>query len=332
MRYLCQKPCGRSFLGDTVTVAPVELKPDTSYSLTLRIIKSAAEPSTLYTNPTTAGTQGPLYIDSDKIAFKTAASELLLTGTNLYTDQNGIRQTPSAEPIFPASEAIVFTFNAIPADAIVSAELKEGDATISTTAVISNNTVSIPVQKKRNTEYTVSLKIFSGNQRLLYANPTTDGVDVVRGFLFIAKTVIKFKTAAVKKLALIRTNLYTVAGIDTTPVADLNNFALNGNIILTYGDAILAGAGLDAVLKTSAGAIVPATVTPSGASIIINPVADLNPGAAYHLWLRVAVDNTPEGEYWSVSETSPPSSVAFKSQPFTKNNDSNYYIGFSTTP
>jgi hypothetical protein len=317
---------------NTVTISPAQLTPNAAKTFTLDIIKSTAEPYVLYRNPAGSGVVvGPLWINNG-ILFTPATSELTLVSTNLYIDRDDIQQAASASaPIF-AGSAIEFTFDALPTGAVITADLNGG--AIPVTFVQTGNTVTItPIQLKRNTPYTLGLKILSsGSQRTLYEPPVSAATGPI---VTNASRKVQFTTADIESLAdLLSTNLYInpVTQVDTTPAADLNFFAVDDDIVLTFGSPVPTGAVIDVQLRDARYNLVRTTNTASAAdrTLTINPDEDLKPSATYYLWVRMM--DTTDAQYWTV--TGGLTVVAVddyfgdtKLQPQT---DNNYYIGFST--
>jgi hypothetical protein len=347
-----------TIVGNTVTIAPAQLTPGTKH-FTLDIIKGTA---ILYRTeaPETGNTLGPLYIDDNadsnpSISFTPAtATGLALISTNLYVDRGGIQKTPVDTALFPGSE-IEFTFDALPLSVVIVAELKEDGVTtaIPITTVQTGNTITItPIQLKRNTKYSLSLEILSsGSQRTLYTSPLSllwdhdddSGTPMVPiagvvGPLYInVDDLIEFTTAAVEPLAdLISTNLYidpatTVDAGANSPTNVLYYFAPDGDIELTFGSPIPAGAVIDVLLKDGTYNTIKTTSTSTGSILTINPVEDLKPAALYYLSVKIV--DTKNGEYWKVPDDS---TVAAIDDYFAAGtgllpqNDPANYIGFST--
>jgi hypothetical protein len=322
--------------GNTVTIAPTQLTTDQQY-FTLDIIKSTAEPYVLYRTPAGPGIVGPLFIADNatgnpSISFTPAESELVLIGTNLYVDQ-GIQQPSSdSEAIFPADGVIEFTFNDLPGNAVIVADVNDGAIPVEVGR--NGNTVTIdPIQLKRDTDYTLSLKILSaGSQRTLY-QPPQDAAAGTGILVTDADRNVLFHTAKIEALAdLLSTNLYInpVTHVDTTPDIDLNFFAINESIVLTFGAPVPTGAVIDVQLRDENYNLIRTTNTTSATArtLTINPDVDLNPSAKYYLWVRMM--DTIDGEYWVVPDAS---TVVKVDTYFTTNpptTDGKSYIGFST--
>jgi hypothetical protein len=319
--------------GNTVTIAPAQLT-TAAQTFTLDIIKSTAEPYILYSTPAGPGVVGPLFIGSGVISFTPAASELVLVSTNLYVDRDGIQQPSSnTEEIF-AGSAIEFVFSDLPTGVVVVADLNNG--AIPVTVVQTANTITVtPVQLKRDTAYTLGLKILSsGSQRTLYQPPAnaTTGIVYTNG-----DNKVLFHTATIEALAdLLSTNLYIdpVTQVDAgagAGIATANTyyyFATDDDIVLTFGSPIPAGAVIDVQLRDARYNLIRTTATPAGSTLTINPVEDLNPSATYYLSVNVV--DTTNTAYWTVPAAT--ISVAYTANQFpaAPMSDTKYYIGFST--
>jgi hypothetical protein len=314
---------------NTVTISPAQLAPNAAKTFTLDIIKSTAEPYVLYRNPAGSGVVvGPLWINNG-ILFTPATSELTLVSTNLYIDRDGIQQTPANTAIF-AGDAIEFTFNNLPTAVVIVTDLQQGTTVIPADTVRDGNKITItPVQLKRSTAYTLDLQIRTddSSQRTLYKPVASPSIS-------LSGDRIQFTTAAVAKVAdLIGTNLYInpETTVDTTPAANLNFFAVDDDIVLTFGSPVPTGTVISVQLRDAKYNLIKTTNTTSATdrTLTINPDEDLKPSATYYLWARVM--DTTDAEYWAVLDTT--NGVAL-SQPFTASgpgpDDSKYYIGFST--
>jgi methionine-rich copper-binding protein CopC len=316
-----------------LTITPkVTLKRDTLYNLTLIIYN--AQNVKQYENPATAGVNGQLYINAAGIAFRTANEDvLILTGTNLYTEANGIVHDPAATAYFPVDGTLEFTFNDdIPTGAVVTAELKAGATLVDTDVTHTGAVVKVDPKFAlgTNTAHTLDLKIQDSTRKITYyANPTNNGTS---GPLFIDSNLISFTTANTAQLTLLRTNLYinpaTNQPVDAAD--DLDYFAVDGNIQITFNEDIPADAEITAVLKDANYNTQSAVVSKNGRIITINPDADLKPGTIYYLQLKVVSGNDKKITLYDLP-TATNNSVAVAQQfnvvPFS---DTAYYIVFNT--
>jgi hypothetical protein len=241
----------------------------------------------------------------------------LLVSTNLYTGRDLVPQDPSdTTAIFPVGASITFTFaGSFPSGAKPVVVLRRSGVTdpIAASAEIPadalNKVIVTPALLVRDVIHTLSLKVLDSNDRTIYSNPITAGQ---QGSVFIVSNLISFKPAGVKKLNLIRTNLYTNrdTGVEPTSIEiaanTLNNFPVNTPIELFFDADIPVynattnpeGAKLEAVLEDSAGYAVPITSAIDGAKVTVTPASALKPGAAYNL--LVALNGVSNGDYYAI--------------------------------
>jgi hypothetical protein len=272
-------PAVVDIVNNTVTVTPALLAPETEYKFTLRIVRSAAEPYTLYDSPKTptagAGAVGPLYINAaNQIAFKTAPSELVLIGTNLYTDRSGFANTPNDTlGYFPVDRAIVFTFTDIPVGAVAKVTFTpEIYATVDIDAVADTVTIA-SAQFEPNTDYDFKLDIIKSTATpyIIYRTPGTTG-----GPLVIGADGISFKTAA-SELTLVSTNLYIDRdGIQQPPSSsDVEGEGIFAGSAITFTFDSLppeTEAMIVADLVEVPDVPVPVTISHAGNTVTITPV------------------------------------------------------------
>jgi hypothetical protein len=283
--------------GNTVTVSPAQLEPNTVYGLSLRILRE--DRLTIYTSPTavaTGATVGPVYATDKGVSFKVAPYELILTGTNLYTGEDGLLVSPATNAaIFPGGK-IVFTFAGIPANAVPVVEFYQGTTKIATVAEIVGDTVEVtPARLTRDTTYTLKLKILAGGtQRTLYGSPESGGGPAL--YINTTDKAIEFKTGNIKKVSVVKTNLYTDAetGIDYGASSSVNDtdqftFAADGNIELTFDTVVPTGATLKAVLQEVGGntVLTDKSFNADRTVLTIDPQANLKAGQTYYLSLTL---------------------------------------------
>jgi hypothetical protein len=322
-----------------VTVDPaVTLTRDTEYTLGLTIYTAA---NTLYyKNPIDPGARGPLFIAGSLISFTTSnVDERKLVSTNLYTALDGTVLVPpaAATPTFPVDKTLEFTFDtAFPAEAVVTAELRQGGNLVDAEAEIDGAKVTVDPRfaLTSSTLYTLNLKIQNPAKTITYYAPRAAGV---QGPLYTTYSapdyLINFTPAGTAQLSLVRTNLYTNPETTQPAAAAANNlyyFAVDGDIVLTFKEDIPVNAEITAVLKDTDYNTQSAVVNKTGKVITINPAADLKPGTIYYLQLKVVSGNAKKITLYELTSAGGllvAGSQAFNQVPFS---DTAWYIGFST--
>jgi hypothetical protein len=291
--------------GNTVTVTPAALRAGTTYGIDLRITKDGL---TLYNIPEASGEiKGLLYVDDDGAIFMTSAADrLVLLKSNLYInplDNEDAKGSADDLFYFAPDADLEFTFDTLPADAILGAVLRDASNNILAADVTKDDaTKTVKVNPVNNLQagkiYYLRLRVSNALNEDLWtvANGLT-GIDTSQAFAGDSLWYIGFSTQKPAKATLVSTNLYKDG--DVTNNYDAPYFKLNDSITLTFYD-IPAGTTVKTVeLGTTTNAVAANIIDtscapPADNKVTIKPVKSLDANTPYYLRLVLAQPNSAD--------------------------------------